>query len=817
MSKQSFIASLRLASSAVALLAASLLIPCILAADEPAPLDEEPPHDPAADVDSDGDLTPDARDPLPLVANVPIYWSVQKFTLSRPSAGEPADTSWAGAPALDIASVLPAPKVQSPVTVMPLTSRKAAGQLRGHPFAPLALFGADAIRFGDLQRARAAAFLRGWRAEGANQPVSLSFTVRFINLGTASRSFYGLEIPVGLGGKTWAMAHPLQKGHTTPGKDAFLPASEKAVDMNFVAEVEASAADAFLSRLATSATSPTFEFARATGLDNSAPPPTDGTPPAPPAVGTDSLTATFQSILLKTRLIRIEGPDGLVWNWRVAPVDLCSGSAITFGRWVEGMNTVSKDVYGAPLFAFEGAYPISIAGWDNGFWDLYWTASRKGREFDPNDLPGSRLNADTVLTLSPTQPSALPPEGVSPIISHLRGVWFFHHGFNDEAIESLSAAGRNGVPQGYSWCGRCKSSMPDDPDAPGANKKEAARLYKQAADAGYAPGLAWHGRALAHGEGQKADKAAGVAALKKSADQGFPEGRLLYALFLKKGVGVKADPAAAVDLLTQAAWQGSTAAMAALGAHLLDKGSLEGRDWIEFAAKSGDGKAAARLARFLRDGELGTTASPAEAEKWLQYAADAGDAPSLVTLGEALRNGDGVRRNPRKAAECFRRAAEADNGDGLTWYAISLLEGSGVRRDVNKALDLLTRAADAGHANAQFFLGVCRFGGFGGSERDPAEAMFRFKNAATEQPAANIFLGVGHLNGVGVAKDEKKALECFKAAADRDVPAGILWLAHCYANGIGVEKDIEEARKWARKAADLGIPAGRQMLLSIQE
>ena len=816
MLKNSFIATLRLASSACALLAASLLFPRIAAADESIPQDEEPSYDPAAEVDSDGDLIPDAQDPLPLVANVPVYWSVKKFALSRPSAGKPADTSWAGAPSLDIATVLPAPKVQSSITVLPLTSRKAAGQLRGHPFSHLAVFGTDAIRLGDLQRARAEAFLRGWRADGANEPVTLSFTVRFINLDSKNWSFYGLEVPVVLDGKTWAMARPLQKDHATPGKGAFLPASDKAVDMDFAAEVEASSAGTFLSRLAKPGSSPAFDFARATGLDNSNPIPPDGTP-APPADGAYSLTAAFQSILRKTQLVRIEGPDGLVWNWRVAPKDLTSGAAVTFGQWADGMNAVAKKVYSAPLFAFEGAFPISVAGWDNGFWDLYWTASRKGREFDLDALAGSRLNADTVLALSPTMPSALPPEGVSPIISHIRGVWFVQHGDNDNAIQNLSIAGRNGAPQGYSWCGHCKAGMPDDPDAPGANKADAARLYKLAADAGYAPGLAWHGRALAHGEGQKADKEAGVAALKKSAEQGFPEGRLLYALFLKKGVGVKADPAAALELLTQAAWQGSPAAMSALGASLLDNGSLEGRDWLEFAAENGDGKAAARLARFLRDGELGTTASPADAAKWLQRAADAGDAPSLVALGEDFRNGNGVHRNPRKAAECFRRAAEADNGDGLAWYALCLLEGNGVRRDVPQALELLARAADAGHANAQFVLGTCLFGGYGGTEPNKVEAMRRFMAAAAEQPAANVFLGVGHLNGLGVAKNEKKALECFKAAADRDVPAGILWLAHCYANGIGVKRNVEEARQWAKKAADLGIPAGRLMLLSIQE
>ena len=763
------------------------------------------------ETDSDGDLIPDFRDPQPLVANVPVYWSVQKFSLSRPTVGAPVDTSWSSAPNLDIAAVLPAPKIQSTYTVMPLTSRKPTSNMSVHPFAHLAVFGAETLRLGSLERARVSAFLHGWRAEGANQPIMLSFTVRFVDLDSQSWTFPGLEVPIVLGGKIWAMSHPKSKDSSQRQTGLMLPGDGQVRSIDFIAEIDASSAEAFLSRLASSDFAPVFDFARANGLD----PVTSPDNPLPPDVY--SLSAAFQSILLKTRQIRVEGPGGIIWTWRVAPVDLRSGGAVTFGQWAEGVNAVSDGVYGAPLFQFDGLYPISIAGWDNGYWDLYWSVSRKGRAINPSDLASSRLKSDIVLSLSPTLPSELPPEGAKPFLSHLRGVWFHRQGLENEAISNFTAACSNGIPQSYSWCGRCKALTPDDLSSPGANKAAAADLYKRAAAADYAPGLAWHGRALVHGDGVEIDKDAGVAEIKKAADQGFAEGRLLYALFLKKGVGVKANPAEALTLLTEAAWQGSRPAMAALGDFLLESGSLEGRDWIELAAKDGDDKAAARFARFLRDGELGTTADPEAAATWLQRAADAGDAPSLLSLGEAFRAGKGVRRNPKKAAEYFRRAAEAGSSDGMTWYALCLLEGKGVRRDIPKALEFFSRAAAAGNANAKFFQGVCLFGGYGGTEPDKQRAMLCFRDSAAEQPAANVFLGVGYLNGLGLKKDEKKAVECFKAAADRDLPAGIIWLAHCHANGIGVKKDIEEARKWARKAAELGVPAGRQMLLSIQE
>ncbi len=805
--------------------------------------------------DSDGDLIPDVLDPRPLIADVPVYWSVQSFSLSRPSeagsspSGQAANgpsgdgrtvfgQSWSSASSLLIAQVTtnpPSPLAMSGLTVMPLTSRKPVRELGVHPFAHLAVFGNDTIRLGALERARVSAFLRGWSADGAYTPIQLTFTVRFLNFARQNWEMEHLEVPVSLGGKTWTMAKVVQKKPGDNGLCLFV--GNKVVKQDFVAEIDSSSAKAFLSRLASADATPAFDFAAASGLDPEVP--SDN----PPQSGVYSLSAAFQSILHKTCLIHIEGPEGLSWTWRVATKDRSLGSHVTFGRLAEDIKAISEQVYGAPLFVFDGAYPISIAGWDNGFWDLYWKVSRKGSDIDPAKLLSSRLNDDLVLHLSSAPPTSLPPASSTPILSHLRGVLYYHADRDDLARECFFAAGREGAPQGYSWCGHSVARMQDSAsngDGPsgdgrtefGQNKAEAARLYKLSADAGYAPGLAWYGRTkMQNAEGgmqspsgdgrtafgQNKDSQEAADAFRKAADQGLAEGRFLYGLLLRNGVGVKANKAEAMKLLEKAAWQGCVPAMAAYGDGLLESGSPEGRDWIELAAKDGDGKAAARLARLLRDGELGATADPVAAAKWLQIAADAGDATSLVSLGEALRAGAGVRRNPKKAAEYFRRASEAGDVDGKTWYALCLLEGNGVRRDVPKALDLLSQAADAGNANAKFFHGVCLFGGYGGTEPDKAAAMVRFLSAAAEQPAANVFLGVGYLNGLGLKKDEKKAFECFKAAADRDLPAGILWLAHCHANGIGVKKDLEEARKWARKAASLGIPAGRQMLLSIQE
>ncbi len=764
----------------------------------------------AESVDSDGDLIPDAYDPLPLVANVPVYWSVQRFALSRPAPTKPADSSWENAPALNIAVILPAPKVNSSLSVMPRAARKATGPFNGHPFTLLAPFGSSSIRFGDLQRARTEAFLRGWRKTGANQPVTLAFTVHFVNLAAHNRSFTGLEVPVVLNGKVWTMARVLSKNPAAGREGLFLPADGQVRSQEFIAEIDASRANSFLASLASSDSSPVFDFPNAAGLDSAA-------DSADFEKGVYSLSAAMHSILEKTRQICVLGPNDLQWNWRVAPVSRTTGESITFGLWADGMNDLSGKIYRAPLFAFDGAYPISIAGWDNGCWDFYWEAFQNGRPMDPARLLETRLDENIALELGRQPPRALPAEGKSAIVTHLRGVWFWNNGMVDSALGCFSMAGRDGAPQGYSWYGRCLALQPSSPKRADTNLVDATGFYKLAADQDYAPGLAWYGRAILRGRGRGGNKVAGAEALRQAAAQGFAEGRVLHALCLEKGIGVATNSAEARKSILRAAWQGSRVAQYALGVMLLEAQSPEGRDWLELAARAGDEKAAARLSRLLRNGELDIPADPTAALKWLRVAADLGNAPSLVTLGEAYRSGMGVSRNAEKAADCFRRAAEAGNNDGRTWYALCLLEGTGVRHDVSRGLELLTAAADGGHAGAQYFLGVCRFGGFGGSEPDPAEAMRRFQAAAKQQPAANVFLGVGYLNGFGIEKSDAKAFECFKAAAEQDLPAGQLWFAHCHANGIGVPRNPEEARKWAKKVADRGIPAGKQMLLAIQE
>ena len=500
MSKKTFPAILPGAFRRLPLAVAAVVLPLLPAAAEEEDAGvEAPPYAYAEVVDTDGDLLPDANDPAPLVANAPVYWSVQSFALSRPiAAPAPAVPTWAQSSKLEIAAVADRPAGAKALTAAPLAASPAVSGIPDHPYALLGLFGSDTLPLGELERARIRAFFAGWRADGAAQPVTLTFTVRLVNFQADGLSFKGLGVPVLLDGRRWTTAHPVNADGSL-GAGLFLRA-HKGGDSAFVAEIDAADVAEFLSHLAKALASPVFDFVHLEG----------------PVMVRDEevpMAATLASIVRKTRAIRIVDDGGRQLVWRVAPKLGGEGPALTFGAWAAALNDVAAAIYKAPLVVLDGAYPVSVAGWDNGYWDLWWKVERDGRPFDPGRLAAQRLDHDFALSLGGALPDGLPDEGASPLITHQRGVWFWNHGRANDAMAVFAAAD---LPQSRSWLGHCLSLQADA----GTNATRVAALYKQSADAGYAPGLAWYGSALMHGQGVSENRAAGLAALKKASDQG---------------------------------------------------------------------------------------------------------------------------------------------------------------------------------------------------------------------------------------------------------------------------------------------------------
>ena len=139
--------------------------------------------------------------------------------------------------------------------------------------------------------------------------------------------------------------------------------------------------------------------------------------------------------------------------------------------------------------------------------------------------------------------------------------------------------------------------------------KEAVRLYRQAADQGYAPAQARLAYAYEYGNGMDVDYAQAMQLYRKAAEQGDAAGQAgvghLYAL----GLGVPRD-------------------------------DEEAMRWARRGAAGGDARALEVVGAAYLNGR-GVTRDPAEAVQWLRKSADAGDPFACLYLGGMMASGSG--------------------------------------------------------------------------------------------------------------------------------------------------------------------------------
>ena len=119
---------------------------------------------------------------------------------------------------------------------------------------------------------------------------------------------------------------------------------------------------------------------------------------------------------------------------------------------------------------------------------------------------------------------------------------------------------------------------------------EAMRLFRRAAEQGYAPGQNW----LAYILDQSEQNEEAVAWYRKAAEQGDARGQLSLGEMYIKGEGVAKD---------------------------LEQGAA----WVRKAAENGSTSAMRLLALNYQRGGMGLEADPEQANYWLQQAADQGD------------------------------------------------------------------------------------------------------------------------------------------------------------------------------------------------
>lgn len=181
----------------------------------------------------------------------------------------------------------------------------------------------------------------------------------------------------------------------------------------------------------------------------------------------------------------------------------------------------------------------------------------------------------------------------------------------------------------------------------------AARLYRMAAEKGYARAQAYLGRHLADGTGVAGDLTEAVKWYERAAAQGDAMGQRLLAYTYDTGL-----------------W--------------LDKNPQEAARLYRLAAGQGDVYSAENLALMLLYGR-GISKDKAEGLKWVRMAAERGRPISMNILAEMLDRGDFVGRDVTAAIDLYRQAAARGQPNAAHSLAAHYFTGRSLERDIGDA------------------------------------------------------------------------------------------------------------------------------------
>ena len=338
---------------------------------------------------------------------------------------------------------------------------------------------------------------------------------------------------------------------------------------------------------------------------------------------------------------------------------------------------------------------------------------------------------------------------------------------------------------------------------------EAARLYKLAADQGYASAQYNLGCSHRDGAGVPQDLAEAARLFLLAAEQGHDGAQADMAKAYIFGKGVAQDYAAALQWARRSAAQGDGIGEANLGVlHAYGWGvPRDGREaarLFESAAKKGHEHAKKNLRVLALDG----VSAAASALRRLGLAVPAGAAAAIVTAGgcplgnvaeqRAALEKWGVRRLKaiRAAAEGGDLAAQHVLGDCFYFGSC------GAQKDAAQAIEWFKRAEASNVAMAQCQLGFMYDRGEGSLAVDKVEAARLYKLAADQgYTYAQYNLGLCNRKGEGVSQDLAEAARLFLLAAEQGDADAQAEVATAYMFGDGVAQDYAAALQWSRRSA----------------
>jgi len=309
------------------------------------------------------------------------------------------------------------------------------------------------------------------------------------------------------------------------------------------------------------------------------------------------------------------------------------------------------------------------------------------------------------------------------------------------------------------------------------NHVEAARLYLNAANVGYA----------------------------------FAQNKLANILIDGED-GVAQDVDQAIHWYTESAKQGRAGAQYNLAmqyykGRLIDQDYEKAMYWFAKAAEQGDADAF----YYLGCGYFFEEGYPLDLNKGLELwekAVEMGNTDATFMLALTYYKGTGVEENIDRAFSLFQKAADAGDLRAMHYLGDCFKLGHGTSPNVNRSFELYSKSAEEGNSDGQYKLALCYINGLGTNE-DAEKAFFWFtRSAENGNLAPHYYLGQMYEMGLGTSENYDAAIAHYKQVPDADRA----FACRKIGNLLVAQGRHSESWDWYLEARDLGDEEGKQAL-----
>ena len=298
---------------------------------------------------------------------------------------------------------------------------------------------------------------------------------------------------------------------------------------------------------------------------------------------------------------------------------------------------------------------------------------------------------------------------------------------------------------------------------------------------------------------------------RRAADLGYAEAQNCLGWCYENGIGVAQDSIQATIWYRKAAEQGRTDAQEALARYYYNHWDEKVDDaqmvvWFRKLAEREEPFAQDGLARCYYDGR-GVERDYAQAVKWWRKATE-GKYPNIKAafrLAECYEKGAGVQQDYALALEYYQIAAKQDGNHYCEEYkycveaqyrlGIFYFDGRGVKRDYAQAVKWWHRTTGGKYKHI-----------FWCESYPHSQAIFR--------------LGMCYENGLGVEQNFGLARECYQNIARRGHAQAAFQLAALYEMGKCAKKDkraLNRAAELYRKAEEQGVDGAQEALERVEK